>query len=186
MPSKDRIQREMKLKRSADILKGCLYKMPDDPMEIPVFLDYADRHFNSNDIDEELRISLINPYLSDKARKLLTRLAPQETDSYEKLKAAILVEFRLTPQKYRDMLKRARKGNDESHVQHATRLRVLWNHYTRSREVKEDYDTLCELMVADKFKEDLPLHVREFIRTREGEQWSTAQQLARMSVSIYE
>src|SRR5260221_377022 len=68
--------REMKLKRSADILKGCLYKMPDNPMEIPVFFDYADRHFNSNHIDETLRISLINPYLSDKARKLATRLAP--------------------------------------------------------------------------------------------------------------
>src|SRR5260221_2922590 len=155
MPSKDRIQREMKLKRSADILKGCLYKMPDDPMEIPVFLDYADRHFNSNDIDEELRISLINPYLSDKARKLLTRLAPQETDTYEKLKAAILVEFRLTPQKYRDMFKSARKGNDESSLVCYQIKGVLWNQYTCSREVKEDHNTLCELIVADKFKEDL-------------------------------
>src|SRR5260221_10044216 len=171
----------MRLKRSADILKGCFYKMPEDPMEIPVFFDYADRHFETNHIDEELKLSLINPYLSDKARRLVTRLSQQETDTYEKLKAAILVEFRLTPQKYKELFKNARKTSSESHVQYATRLRVLWDYYARSREVKGDYDKLCELIVADKFKEDLPANVREFIRGREGEHWEPVQHLARIS-----
>jgi len=45
--------RKMRLKHSTAILKGCLYKMPDDPMEILVFFHYADRHFNTNHLDQQ-------------------------------------------------------------------------------------------------------------------------------------
>ncbi len=141
--------REMKLKRGAEILKGCMYKMGDDVIEVPMFFENADRHFESNAIDDDLRLALINPYLSEKARRLLTRLARDETDTYEKVKKALLTEFRLTPQKYRDMFRNAAKEKNESHVQFATRLQVLWKYYLDSREIKEDYNRLCELMIVD-------------------------------------
>src|SRR6266536_3570872 len=172
--------REMKLKRGAEILKGCMYKMGDDVIEVPMFFENADRHFESNAIDDDLRLALINPYLSEKARRLLTRLARDETDTYEKVKKALLTEFRLTPQKYRDMFRNAVKDKNESHVQFATRLLVLWKYYLDSREIKEDYNRLCELMIVDKFKDVLTPNAREFIRNKEEESWNPVQKVARM------
>src|SRR5260221_7067683 len=96
--------RDMKMKRGADILRGCMYRMGDDVLEMPIFFENADRHFESNGIEDDLRLALISPYLSEKARRLLTRLSRDETDTYDKVKKALLTEFRLTPQKYRDML----------------------------------------------------------------------------------
>src|SRR5260221_9512262 len=123
----------MKLKRGADVLKGCLYKMSDDTLEIPIFFENADRHFESNNIEDNLRLPLINPYLSDKARRLITRLAKEETDTYEKLKKALMKEFKLTPLKYKDMFDRALKEKNESYFQFATRLTVIWRYYMDSR-----------------------------------------------------
>ena len=172
--------REMKLKRGAEILKGCMYKMGDDVLEIPIFFENADRHFESNFIEDDLRLALINPYFSEKARRLVTRLARDETDTYEKVKKALLTEFRLTPQKYRDMFRNASKERSESHVQFATRLQVLWKYYMDSREIKEDYNRLCELMIVDKFKDVLTPNAREFIRNKEEESWNPVQKVARM------
>src|SRR5260221_11570344 len=157
-----------------------MYRMGDDVMEVPMFFENADRHFENNGIDDELRLPLINPYLSEKARRLLTRLARDETDTYDKVKKALLAEFRLTPQKYREMFRNATKDRNESHVQFATRLQVLWRYYINSREINEDYNRLCELMIVDKFKDVLMPNAREFIRNKEGEGWSPVQKIARM------
>src|SRR5260221_4825687 len=172
--------RDMKMKRGADILRGCMYRMGDDVLEMPMFFENADRHFESNGIEDDLRLALINPYLSEKAWILLTRLSRDETDTYDKIKKALLTEFRLTPQKYRDMFRNATKERNESHVQFATRLLVLWKYYMNSREINEDYDRLCELMVVDKFKNVLLPNAREFIRNRKGEEWNPVQKIARM------
>ena len=45
----------------------------------------------------------------EKARGLVNGLSESETDSYEKLKSALLREFRLTPQTYRELFRTARK-----------------------------------------------------------------------------
>src|SRR5260221_3596763 len=118
--------------------------MGDDVLEMPMFFENVDRHFDSDGIDDDLRLPLINPYLLEKARRLLTRLSRDETDTYDKTKKELLTEFRLTPQKYRDMFRNATKERTESHVQFATRLQVLWKYYMNSREINEDYDRLCE------------------------------------------
>src|SRR5260221_10779141 len=67
--------RDMKLKRGAEILKGCMYRMGDDVLEMPMFFENADRHFDSDGIGDDLRLPLINTYLSEKARRLLTRIS---------------------------------------------------------------------------------------------------------------
>src|SRR5260221_259280 len=170
----------MKLKRGADVLKGCMYKMSDDTLEIPIFFENADRHFESNNTEDYLRLPLINPYLSDKARRLITRLAIEETDTYEKLKKALMKEFKLTPLKYKDMFDRAFKEKSESYVQFATRLTVIWKYYMDSRDINKSFEKLCELIVADKFKGLLPPNAKEFLRTKEGEDWNPVQQIARM------
>src|SRR5260221_14043185 len=74
--------------------------------------------------------STANP---DKARRLITRLAKEETDIYEKLKKALMKEFKLTPLKYKDMFDRAFKEKNESYFQFATRLTVIWRYYMDSR-----------------------------------------------------
>src|SRR5260221_8700363 len=99
----------MKLKSGADVLKGFMYKMSDDTLEIPIFFENAYRHCESNNIEDNLRLPLINPYLSDKPRRLITRLATEERDTYEKLKKALMREFKLTPIKYKDMFDKAFK-----------------------------------------------------------------------------
>ena len=173
--------REARLKRAADVMKGCLYKFPSEALEIPVWVEHCTRTFEANHIAEDLRLALVNPYLSDRARRVVTKLPVEATNTYARLTQALLSEFRLTPAKYRESFIEARKGPDESNVQFGTRLMVLWRYYINSRNVNEDYGRLMELIIADKLKDSLPYAARDYVRAREGAEVYDSQRVAQLA-----
>ena len=82
--------RESRIRKFGDLLKNVMVPMPQDVLDIPVYFDSVDRIFNSNTIPADIQTVLLNPYLSDKARRLVIRLPIKETNDYPILKAPIL------------------------------------------------------------------------------------------------
>src|SRR5271165_1592698 len=82
---------ETRLKKANDIMRGVLYPMSvNDACEIPTYFESAERLFEMNHIDEDLRVSLITPFLNDKSRRLLFSMSAEDLRTFEQLKAALL------------------------------------------------------------------------------------------------
>ena len=172
--------KENKIKMFGDLLKHVLFNMPNDINEIPVYLDTLDRIFTEYNVPNEIRINLVNPYLSSAARKLIVSLPADDLTDYEHFKAALLREFALTPNKYRDLFWNSVKKPNETFVTYATRLDSLFSMYLKSRNV-EDFDGVKSLMISDKLKSVLPQSILIEINKKELETFLKPHDLGKLS-----
>ena len=78
---------------------------------------------------------MVRPFLNDKAKAVVGKLGPEVLGDYERLKAAVLKEFKLSPNVYLDRFNTYRKVDSESYVAFASRLKGLLNYYLESRHV---------------------------------------------------
>ena len=77
-------------------MRASAIRMGVDPIEaIPFFRNVA-QLFGVYDVPAELRPVLVRPFLNDKA-KAVGKLGPEVLGDYERLKAAVLKEFKLSP-----------------------------------------------------------------------------------------
>jgi len=47
--------------------------MPNDPTDMTAYFQLVERLFHENTIDKDLQLTIINKYLTDDSRKLLTQ-----------------------------------------------------------------------------------------------------------------
>ena len=88
------------------------------------------------------------------AKAVVGKLGPEVLGDYERLKVAVLKEFKLSPNVYLDRFNTYRKADSESYVAFASRLKGLLNYYLESRHV-DDFDGLLELLICDRIKSSL-------------------------------
>jgi len=79
-----------RLKRFVDAMKNAISRMPTDPMELISFFDCLEQLFSTLAVDNDLKVTLLRPYLNDRARSLLLRYDPSSTANYEKVKYYLL------------------------------------------------------------------------------------------------
>ena len=61
------------------------------------------------------------------------------------------------------------KSTDETHVLFAARLRNLLSYYYANKGMGEDFDKLCDLIIADRLKSSLPHGPLNYVLSLEGE-----------------
>ena len=71
--------------------------MPSDATEIPQFFESLEAMFRSFEMSADLRAKLLLPFLSVKAKSLISRLNAEELEDYEGVRDFLLSEFKLTP-----------------------------------------------------------------------------------------
>ena len=91
-------------------------------------------------------------------------------EKYDEVKRFLLAEYKLTPREYKNRFDSAVKGNDETYVLFAARLRNLLMYYLRSRNV-DDFEGVCDLLVSDKLKTCLTGGQLNYVLSLEGEDW---------------
>jgi len=79
-------------------------------------------------------------------------MTAEDLERYDEIKSFLLAEYKLTPREYKNRFDSAVKGNDETYVLLAARLRNLLMYYLRSRNV-DDFEGVCDLLVSDKLRE---------------------------------
>ena len=154
---------DIRMKRAHDIMKSCLYAMPADVNNLTLYLDNVDRLFDINHVDEDLRVALLTPHLTESARKILLGLPASDLDTYAHWKSALLREHRLTPCSYRQNYMQATRDRNETCTAFSTRLSCLLKYYLDSRGVKGSYDKLVSLLLSDRLKDSLSNQVRYHI-----------------------
>ena len=113
-----------RVKRYGSALKQVIAPMTNDVTEIPQFFESLEAMFRSVEVPEDLHAKLLLPFLSQKAKSLISRLSSDEVDKYDDVKDHILSEFKLTPRDYKARFDNATKRTDETYVYFVARLRI--------------------------------------------------------------
>jgi len=98
----------------------------------------------------------------------------------KKLKEFLLREFRLTSREYRARFNVSTRNSDESYSLFVSRLKTLWSFYMRSRGCN-DFDTLVDLIVADRLKDSLSGPCLKYCLAQEGQKTLPAVELASLA-----
>jgi len=134
------IDRAEEARRDSAVVKGKLFgdamrasaiRMGVDPIKAIPFFKNVEQLFDVYDVPVELRPVLVRPFLNDKAKAVVGKLSPEVLGDYERLKAAVLKEFKLSPNVYLNRFNTYRKVDSESYVAFASRLKVLLNKKTK-------------------------------------------------------
>lgn len=84
------------IKRYGELLKHVLYKFPDESNEINMWLDNAQSIFETYEVPDEIRSSLLMPYFNEKSKRLVCKMTNQVKTDFEQFKTAFQKEFKLT------------------------------------------------------------------------------------------
>ena len=174
-------------KRYGDALRGTLGRMPTDAADLPAFFENAERLFHEIKAPETFWAQLLLPYLSDKARALVSKMDQTLASSYKDVKATILREYKMTPLAYYNRHQSATKQGDETHVMFVNRLNTLLEYYIASRRVVS-FNMLISLFVADHVKPMLPADCLDHVLTVENtldHGWVPHDKLAEVIDALY-
>ena len=173
-------KREVRLKKAKDLMKDILTYMPKTPSEMPAYFTTTSKILDENDIDDDIRLSVVNMYLIDDARKLLTNRVDYTQLSFKEAVEIILRTYKLSAGKYKDMFYKLNKIPSDTFSQYSAKLSVQLQYYLSSRKIDNNFDKLFKLLVADKFKESLSFYYREKVRVFESGEWKAPEDVADM------
>src|SRR5664279_5227255 len=150
-----------------DALKNTLTKMSDNPVELIMFFDSVERMFKELEVPTQLRVTLLKPYLNERAIMFVNRLTGDVASDYEYVKRYLLEQFRLCPQYFLETFNRVQRAPNETYRAFVSRLSRLLQYYMRSRGVI-DFETVCQLLVADRIKTSLNESVLKHVLSTES------------------
>jgi hypothetical protein len=150
-------------------------------VDVRLFFNCVENLFDSFQIDDDLRAKLLLPLLTERARSIIGRMPKADLDKYDAIKQFLLTEYKITPRQIRSKFMSVVKQNDETYQLFASRLSTMFQYYTKSRDVVDNYDKLCEVIVADRLKETLPSDALQYVLSLEGESWFKPSKVASLA-----
>ncbi|GFT90333.1 retrovirus-related Pol polyprotein from transposon opus [Trichonephila clavipes] len=123
--------------------------------------------------------------LGDKVSNLLVNLGEEELKDYESLKQVVLKEYEPSPPKIcLENFRKAKRNSDETFSQFASRLTSMWLYYCKLREAN-DFESVNQLIVADKMFEMLDSETATHIGVLQGEEWYKPRDLGKQCDIFY-
>jgi len=92
-------------------------------------------------------------YLTEEARRLLLGLDLRAT--FEYARDLILKTYKLSSGKYKQMYQNLVKVPSETYSQFVSKLVVQLNYYLDSQKIRKSYETLFNLLIADRLRDTL-------------------------------
>ena len=138
-------------------LKASIGNMPESPEDINLYLRDFERQLDYLKVPNELRASLLRPFLNKRGRLLVQRMDNETSLDYKKMTESLLKELKLTPKAYWDKFLTTDRRDDESYVLFVNRLNSIIESYFECRGVNgADECEQCagrkSLLLADRVK----------------------------------
>jgi len=164
--------RSARVKRAMDLLRNAVGQMPQLAMDLPCWVWHLKRQFELNDIAEDIKLTLLNQLLNDKARKLMSKLPAETINDFDALLKALMTEFQLTPHRYREEFLSLRKKVDETFSQLASRIEIYFKYYLESRTVELNAGNrrMFDLIISNKIR---TVCLKLITRSLETRNWRT-------------
>ncbi|GFW98410.1 retrovirus-related Pol polyprotein from transposon opus [Trichonephila clavipes] len=122
--------------------------------------------------------------LGDKVSNLLVNLGEEELKDYQSLKQVVLKEYEPSPKICLENFRKAKRNSDETFSQFATRLTSMWLYYCKLRGAN-DFESVNQLIVADKMFEMLDSETATHIGVLQGEEWYKPRDLGKQCDIFY-
>ena len=167
--------------RCGSALKQVISPMSEGPVEIPALFETYENVCHAFDVPDDLKPKLLLPFLCKKARSFVARLPIVQVDDYEYVKDFIVNQCRLTARQYRARFEQGEKRFDETCIIFAARLGNNFRYYLRSREVNDDFERLCELIMSDKLRSYLPQGQLNYVLAAEAGSWHSPDKVAELA-----
>ncbi|GFU06511.1 retrovirus-related Pol polyprotein from transposon opus, partial [Trichonephila clavipes] len=135
-------------------------------------------------VNDELKPKVLLCMLGDKVSNLLVNLGEEELKNYESLKQVVLKEYETSPKICLENFRKAKRNSDETFSQFASRLTSMWLYYCKLREAN-DFESVNQLIVADKMFEMLDSETATHIGVLQGEEWYKPRDLGKQCDIFY-
>ncbi|GFW18529.1 retrovirus-related Pol polyprotein from transposon opus [Trichonephila clavipes] len=145
-------------------------KVPNKSDGWEYFFSSLEKAFASEMVSDELKPKVLLCMLGDKVSNLLVNLGEEELKDYESLKQVVLKEYEPSPKICLENFRKAKRNSDETFSQFASRLTSMWLYYCKLREAN-DFESVNQLIVADKMFEMLDSETATHIGVLHGEEW---------------
>ncbi|GFW45435.1 CCHC-type domain-containing protein [Trichonephila clavipes] len=122
--------------------------------------------------------------LGDKVSNLLVNLGEEELKDYQSLKQVVLKEYEPSPKICLENFRKAKRNSDETFSQFSSRLTSMWLYYCKLREAN-DFESVNQLIVADKMFEMLDSETATHIGVLQGEEWYKPRNLGKQCDIFY-
>ncbi|GFV03133.1 retrovirus-related Pol polyprotein from transposon opus [Trichonephila clavipes] len=159
-------------------------KVPNQSDGWDYFFSSLEKAFASEMISDELKPKVLLCMLGDKVSNLLVNLGEEELKDYESLKQVVLKEYEPSPKICLENFRKAKRNSDETFSQFATRLTSMWLYYCKLREAN-DFESVNQLIVADKMFEMLDSETATHIGVLQGEGWYKPRNLGKQCDIFY-
>ena len=158
----------VQIKTWGDALRNTITKMPSEGIDVVSWFVSIDKLFEQLNVPADLQAILIRPYLSDRAKLLMSKCDPTHSAKYESIKAFLLKELHLSPAVYLEKFNSLTQDKSETYSQFSTRLMSLFDYYVESRKVSQSYDKLIDLIVYDRVKSCLSPALSRYVLSLEA------------------
>ncbi|GFW33679.1 retrovirus-related Pol polyprotein from transposon opus [Trichonephila clavipes] len=135
-------------------------------------------------VSDELKPKVLLCMLGDKVSNLLVNLGEEELKDYESLKQVVLKEYEPSPKICLENFRKAKRNSDETFSQFATRLTSMWLYYCKLRGAN-DFESVNQLIVADKMFEMLDSETATHIGVLKGKKWYKPRDLGKQCDIFY-
>ncbi len=110
---------------------------------------------------------VIQPKLTGKALKAVSRLTVNDVADYDKVRQAILDELELVPEVYKRKFRSSEKRMNESYADFAHFLTIQCDRWIKSEEV-DCYDKLRQLVLREQFLSKVPQDVKVYLLDKDA------------------
>lgn len=165
-------------KQSFDVSKNISLVPAFREAEVDSYFSAFERIASALDWPRDMWPILLQCTLIGKAQEVVSALSLQDSLQYDSLKEAILRAYELVPEAYRQKFRNHRKSNDQTFVEFAREKGTLFDKWCAASDVKNDFESLRQLVLLEEFKGSLPDKVVMFLNEQKVSSISKAAVLA--------
>ncbi|GFS86875.1 retrovirus-related Pol polyprotein from transposon opus [Trichonephila clavipes] len=159
-------------------------KVPNKSDGWDYFFSSLEKASASEMVSDELKPKVLLCMLGDKVSNLLVNLGEEELKDYESLKQVVLKEYEPSPKICLQNFRKAKRSSDETFSQFASRLTSMWLYYGKLRGAN-DFESVNQLIVADKMFEMLDSQTVTHFGVLQGEEWYKPRDLGKQCDIFY-
>ena len=137
---------------------------PFDDRDIDLYFSNFEKIAISRRWPRELWSSVLTPMLKgSKASRALNRLTVAQISDYTEFKQAVLNEYKLVPEVYRNKFRACVKRNGDSYADFSQFLNSQSERWIASMHVVEDFEGLKQMLLIEQFMTKVPDDVKQFL-----------------------
>ena len=152
--------------RSAGMKALKLPPFNEEKDDLDAYLIRFERACTAFEVQQEHRSTQLARLLQGKALDVYQRLADDEVDNYDVLKAQLLKRFRLTEGGYRSKFKYSKLEQGETPAQFAERLKRYLEKWREMAGYEAEYEGLQELILRDQYFSTCEQSMQVFLKEK--------------------